>query len=195
MIFDGDLSAFGRDESRWFVAHSKAEARQLAESKFPGKTFTLEQDADVFDTWFSSGLWPFSTLGWPNDTADLARFYPTSMLMTAWDIIFFWVARMIIMGLKLSNAIPFSEVYCHPIVRDSEGRKMSKSLGNVIDPLDVVNGISLADLHKKLEQGNLDPKELQRAMKYQKTAFPDGIPQCGTDALRFSLAAYSTGGM
>lgn len=195
MVFDNDQSAFGSDESRWFVARNEAEARQIAESKFPDKTFTLEQDEDVFDAWFSSGLWPFSTLGWPHDTADLARFYPTSLLMTAWDIIFFWVARMIIMGLKLSDAIPFSEVYCHPIVRDSEGRKMSKSLGNVIDPLDVVNGISLEDLHKKLEQGNLDPKELQRGMKYQKTAFPDGIPQCGTDALRFSLAAYSTGGM
>ena len=195
MVFDEDQSAFGSDESRWFVARNEAEARQLAESKFPNKTFTLEQDADVFDIWSSSGLWPFSTLGWPNDTADLARFYPTSLLMTAWDLIFFWVARMIIMGIKLSDTIPFSEVYCHPIVRDSEGRKMSKSLGNVIDPVDVINGISLEELHKKLGQGNLDPKKLQRAMKYQKTAFPDGIPQCGTDALRFSLAAYSTGGM
>jgi valyl-tRNA synthetase len=195
VVFDDDQSVFGSDDSRWFVARSEPEARQIAQSRFPDKTFHLEQDADVFDTWFSSGLWPFSTLGWPHDTADLAGFYPTSMLMTAWDILFFWVARMIMMGLKLNNAIPFSEVYCHPIVRDSEGRKMSKSLGNVIDPVDVVSGISLADLHKKLEQGNLDPKELQRAMKYQKTAFPDGIPQCGTDALRFSLAAYSTGGM
>ena len=117
--------------------------------------------------------------------------YAQPLLMTPVDAL----DTMIIMGLKLSDAIPFSEVYCHPIVRDSEGRKMSKSLGNVIDPLDVVNGISLEDLHKKLEQGNLNPKELQRAMKYQKTAFPDGIPQCGTDALRFSLAAYSTGGI
>lgn len=195
MVLDNDQSAFGSDESRWFVARNEAEARQIAESKFPDKTFTLEQGEDVFDTWFSSDLWPFSTLRWPNNTTGLARFYPTSLLMTAWDIIFFWVARMIIMGLKLSNDIPFSEVYCHPVVQDSEGRKISESLGNVIDPLDVVNCISLKDLHKKLEQGNLDPKELERAMKYQKTAFPDGKPQCGTDALRFSLAAYSTEGM
>lgn len=138
---------------------------------------TLEQDPDVFDTWFSSGLWPFSTLGWPQQTNDLANFYPTSALMTAWDILFFWVARMIMLGLKLNGAVPFWEVYCHPIVRDSEGRKMSKSPGNVIDPLDVIDGISLDHLHEKLEQGNLDPKELQRATKYQKSAFPDGIPQ------------------
>lgn len=120
MVFDNDQSAFGSDESRWFVARNEAEARQIAESKFPDKTFTLEQDEDVFDTWFSSGLWPFPTLGWPNNTTDLARFYPTSLLMTAWNIIIFWVARMIIMGLKLSNDIPFSKVYFHPIVRDSE---------------------------------------------------------------------------
>jgi valyl-tRNA synthetase len=98
------------------------------------------------------------------------------------------------LGIKLNGAVPFREVYCHPIIRDTEGRKMSKSLGNVIDPLDVIQGISLDALHEKLKQGNLDPKELQRATKYQKSAFPDGIPQCGTDALRFSLAAYSTGG-
>jgi valyl-tRNA synthetase len=115
--------------------------------------------------------------------------------MTAWDILFFWVARMIMLGLNLTDNIPFREVYCHPIVRDSEGRKMSKSLSNVIDPLDVIQGISLNALHEKLKQGNLDPKELQRAMNYQKSAFPDGIPQCGTDALRFLLAAYSTGGL
>lgn len=99
------------------------------------------------------------------------------------------------LGLKLNGAVPFKEVYCHAIVRDSEGRKMSKSLGNVIDPLDVISGITLDQLHEKLKVGNLDPKELTRATKYQKTAFPDGIPECGTDALRFSLAAYSTGGM
>ena len=187
-------SAFGSDDSLWVAGRNENEARKNVETRFPNMSLTLKQDPDVFDTWFSSGLWPFSTLGWPQQTNDLASFYPTSALMTSWDILFFWVARMIMLGLKLNGAVPFKTVYCHPIVRDSEGRKMSKSLGNVIDPLDVIHGISLDHLHKKLEQGNLDPKELQRAIKYQKSAFPDGIPQCGTDALRFSLAAYSTGG-
>lgn len=187
-------SAFGSDDSLWVSGRDEVDARKKAEIKFPNRSFTLEQDPDVFDTWFSSGLWPFSTLGWPQQTNDLANFYPTSVLMTAWDILFFWVARMIMLGIKLNGAVPFREVYCHPIIRDTEGRKMSKSLGNVIDPLDVIQGISLDALHEKLKQGNLDPKELQRATKYQKSAFPDGIPQCGTDALRFSLAAYSTGG-
>jgi valyl-tRNA synthetase len=134
-------------------------------------------------------------MGWPQETNDLKMFYPASILMTAWDILFPWVARMIMLSLKLNGVVPFREVYCHPIVRDSEGRKMSKSLGNVIDPLDVIQGISLQDLHEKLKMGNLEPKELTRVMKYQKSAFPNGIPQCGTDALRFSLAAYSTGGV
>lgn len=136
----------------------------------------------------------FLHIGWPQQTNDLANFYPTSALMTAWNILFFWVARMIMLGLKLNSAVPFQEVYCHPIVQDSEGRKVSKSLGNAIDPLDFIDGISLDHLHEKLEQENLNPKMLWRATKYQKSAFPDGIPQCGTDSLRFSLAAYSTGG-
>ncbi|KAI9678889.1 MAG: hypothetical protein M1829_001874 [Trizodia sp. TS-e1964] len=177
VVMKDDPSKFGSDDSLWVSGRNEAEARQKAESKFPNKTFTLEQDPDVFDTWFSSGLWPFSTLGWPQKASDLENFYPTSALMTAWDILFFWVARMIMLGLKLNGAVPFREVYCHPIIRDSEGRKMSKSLGNVIDPLDVIQGISLDVLHEKLKQGNLDPKELQRATKYQKSAFPDGIPQ------------------
>ncbi|KAI2619249.1 tRNA synthetases class I-domain-containing protein [Hypoxylon sp. NC1633] len=194
ILWTEDPSPFGSDDSLWVTGRDETEARQRAEARFPNKSFILEQDPDVFDTWFSSGLWPFSTLGWPQQTHDLGNFYPTSVVMTAWDILFFWVARMIMLGIKLGGDIPFREVYCHPIVRDSERRKMSKSLGNVIDPLDVIHGISLNDLHDKLEQGNLDPKEQQRATRYQKSAFPDGIPPCGTDALRFSLAAYSTGG-
>ncbi|KAI3323443.1 tRNA synthetases class I-domain-containing protein [Xylariaceae sp. AK1471] len=175
-------------ESRKFSGKTEAEAQSKAEKALPGKTFTLERDEDVLDTWFSSGLWPFSTLGWPRTTEDLQRLYPTS------DILFFWIARMIILGLKMVGEVPFREVYCHTLVRDSDGRKMSKSLGNVIDPLDVISGIPLEQLHEKLALGNLHPSEVEKAKKYQKTAFPDGIPQCGTDAMRFTLVNYTTGG-
>jgi len=182
------------DDKRWFAGRSEEEARAKAEKALGGKKFTLERDGDVLDTWFSSGLWPFSTLGWPNKTSDLQHLYPTSVLETGWDIMFFWVARMIMLGLKMVGDIPFKEVYCHSLIRDSEGRKMSKSLGNVIDPLDVIAGIPLEALHEKLIQGNLHPSEVEKAKKYQKSAFPDGIPECGADALRFCLANYTTGG-
>ncbi|KAF2750725.1 valyl-tRNA synthetase-like protein [Sporormia fimetaria CBS 119925] len=182
------------DNERWVVGRTEEEARKKAEEKFPGKKFTLEQDPDVLDTWFSSGLWPFSTLGWPKETVDLKELFPTSMLETGWDILFFWVARMIMMSLHLTGKVPFKEVYCHSLVRDSEGRKMSKSLGNVIDPIDIMDGISLADLNAKLRVGNLDPKELKRAEQFQKTSFPQGIPECGADALRMALIGYTTGG-
>ncbi|KJZ73598.1 Valine--tRNA ligase [Hirsutella minnesotensis 3608] len=182
------------EDKLWFSGRTEEEAHKKATAALPGKKFTLEQDEDVLDTWFSSGLWPFSTLGWPNKTHDLETLFPTSILETGWDILFFWIARMITLGLKLTGKIPFKEVYCHSLVRDSEGRKMSKSLGNVIDPLDVISGIKLEDLHEKLHQGNLHPNEVQKATKYQKTAFPDGIPQCGADALRFTMINATTGG-
>ncbi|ORY65855.1 tRNA synthetases class I-domain-containing protein [Pseudomassariella vexata] len=182
------------ENTLWFSGRTEEEAQAKAEKALPGKKFTLERDEDVLDTWFSSGLWPFSTLGWPNQTTDLERLYPTSVLETGWDILFFWIARMIMFGIKLVGEIPFKEVYCHSLVRDSEGRKMSKSLGNVIDPLDVISGISLEKLHEKLALGNLHPDEVEKAKKYQKTAFPDGIPQCGADALRFCMVNYTTGG-
>lgn len=117
-----------------------------------------------------------------------------SLLETGWDILFFWVARMVMLGIKLTGKIPFKEVYCHSLVRDSEGRKMSKSLGNVIDPLDIISGTSLQNLYDKLLLGNLDPKEVETASRYQRTAFPDGIPQCGSDAMHFAFCAYTTGG-
>lgn len=193
IAFDGDAGE--DDKSTWIVAKSDEEAQKKAEAKFPGKTFKLERDPDCLDTWFSSGLWPFSTLGWPNpDSEDFKKFFPTSMLETGWDILFFWVARMIMLSLKLTGEIPFKEVYCHSLIRDSEGRKMSKSLGNVIDPLDIISGIELDALHEKLRHGNLHPDEVARAEKYQKTAFPQGIPECGSDALRFTLVSYATGG-
>lgn len=178
----------------WVAGRTYEEALAKAEKKFPNTKFTLEQDEDVLDTWFSSGLWPFSTLGWPNKTADMSKFYPMSMLETGWDILFFWVSRMILLGLKLTGDIPFKEVFCHSLVRDAQGRKMSKSLGNVIDPLDVIAGIPLQGLHDKLLLGNLDPRELKKATDGQKLSYPNGIPECGTDALRFALCAYTTGG-
>lgn len=183
------------DNSHWVVGKTEEEAREKAAAKFPGRKFTLERDPDCLDTWFSSGLWPFSTLGWPNTEApDFQKFFPTSLLETGWDILFFWVARMIMFSLKLTGEVPFKEVYCHSLIRDSEGRKMSKSLGNVIDPLDIIAGIGLPELHAKLRTGNLHPDEIARAEKYQNTAFPQGIPECGADALRFTLISYATGG-
>ncbi|ODQ57946.1 hypothetical protein WICANDRAFT_95032, partial [Wickerhamomyces anomalus NRRL Y-366-8] len=182
------------DGHYWVSGRDIKEAEEQAAERFPGKTYTLRQDEDVLDTWFSSGLWPFSTLGWPEKTQDLAKFYPWSMLETGWDILFFWVSRMILLGLKMTGEIPFKEVFCHSLVRDAQGRKMSKSLGNVIDPLDVVTGISLEDLHSKLLGGNLAAKEIEKAKAGQKESYPNGIPQCGTDALRFALCAYTTGG-
>ena len=183
------------DDNYWVTGRTEEEARKKAESKFPGQKFTLSRDPDVLDTWFSSGLWPFSTLGWPRQTHDLENLYPTTVLETGWDILFFWVARMIMLGIKMTGKIPFKEVYCHSLIRDSEGRKMSKSLGNVIDPLDVMEGIELQKLHDKLLTGNLADKEVAAATRYQKKAFPKGVPECGADALRFALVNYTTGGM
>ncbi|CAI5757697.1 unnamed protein product [Candida verbasci] len=182
------------DNEYWVAGRSEEEALEKAHKKFPNKNFTLEQDEDVLDTWFSSGLWPISTLGWPEQTRDMELFNPMSLLETGWDILFFWVTRMILMSLKLTGKVPFKEVFCHSLVRDAQGRKMSKSLGNVIDPLDVITGIPLQKLHDKLLTGNLDPKELKKATEGQKLSYPNGIPECGTDALRFALCAYSTGG-
>ncbi|KAJ5731407.1 Valine--tRNA ligase [Penicillium malachiteum] len=182
------------DGNSWVTGRTEEDARKKAEAKFPGKKFELVRDPDVLDTWFSSGLWPFSTLGWPRQTHDFEQLYPTSVLETGWDILFFWVARMIMLGIKLTGKVPFKEVYCHSLIRDSEGRKMSKSLGNVVDPLDVMEGIQLQTLHDKLLLGNLADKEVATATKYQKKAFPKGIPECGADALRFALVSYTTGG-
>lgn len=182
------------DNEYWVSGRTEEEALAKAQKKFADKKFTLHQDEDVLDTWFSSGLWPISTLGWPHQTKDMELFNPMSMLETGWDILFFWVSRMILMSIKLTGKVPFKEVFCHSLVRDAQGRKMSKSLGNVIDPLDVITGIPLQGLHDKLLTGNLDPRELKKATEGQKISYPNGIPECGTDALRFALCAYSTGG-
>ncbi|KAE8214723.1 hypothetical protein CF327_g1893 [Tilletia walkeri] len=182
------------DGKWWVVGRTEEDARKKAEEVAAGAKYTLEQDEDVLDTWFSSGLWPFSIMGWPEKTSSMKYYYPNSLLETGWDILFFWVARMIMLGVYLTDTIPFKEVFCHAMVRDAHGRKMSKSLGNVIDPIDVIEGCNLEALHEQLRQGNLEEKEITKAMAGQKKDFPKGIPQCGTDALRFALCAYTSAG-
>lgn len=187
----GENSGDDTDDNYWVCGRTESEAREKAGQKFPGKKVTLKRDEDVLDTWFSSGLWPFSTLGWPDKTADLEKYFPTTNLETGWNIITFWVSHMIMFSLKLTGKVPFTEVFCHGLIRDSEGQKMSKSLGNVIDPINIIDRISLDGLHQKLLQGNLVQSEVKTAEKYQKKNFPKGIPEIGTDALRFSLINYT----
>ncbi|XP_022120831.2 valine--tRNA ligase isoform X2 [Pieris rapae] len=182
-------------EELWVSAHSEDDARKKAATKFnvASEDVTLKRDEDVLDTWFSSGLFPFAIFGWPDETEDLKAFYPTTLLETGHDILFFWVARMVFFGQRLMGKLPFKEVYLHPMVRDAHGRKMSKSLGNVIDPVDVVTGITLEELHAQLAESNLDPREIEKAKQGQKQDYPNGIPECGTDALRFALCAMTQG--
>nr|GEU96755.1 valine--tRNA ligase, mitochondrial 1-like isoform X2 [Tanacetum cinerariifolium] len=188
---EDERKELGAYENHWVVARNEKEAEMEANRIFAGKKFQLAQDPDVLDTWFSSGLFPLSVLGWPDETQDLKTFYPTSVLETGHDILFFWVARMVMLGMKLGGDVPYTKVYLHPMIRDAHGRKMSKSLGNVVDPIEVIEGKELKELHKRLEEGNLDQSELKVAIEGQKKDFPKGIPKCGADALRFALVSYT----
>ncbi|MCD8541927.1 MAG: valine--tRNA ligase [Gammaproteobacteria bacterium] len=172
-----------------YVGHNEQEIRDKYKLD---KEIILTQDEDVLDTWFSSALWPFSTLGWPTQTKDLSDFYPSQILMTGFDILFFWVARMVMMGLHFMKEIPFHTIYITGLIRDAEGQKMSKSKGNVLDPIDLIDGISLEDLIKKRTQSMMQPQLAEKIADQTRQQFPNGIPSSGCDALRFTFCALAS---
>lgn len=183
------IPAWYDEEENVYVAHNEAEAQRQA-----GAKKIVRQETDVLDTWFSSALWPFSTLGWPAQTPELKEFYPTQVLVTGFDIIFFWVARMIMFGLYFTKDIPFKQVLITGLIRDQDGQKMSKSKGNVIDPIDLVDGISLDALLAKRTSGLMLDSQKKSIEAHTKKQFPQGIPAFGEDALRFTYCALATHG-
>jgi valyl-tRNA synthetase len=182
------IPAWYDDEGTVYVGYDETETREYY--KLDNRELT--QDNDVLDTWFSSSLWPFASMGWPNDTEDYKKHFPTSLLVTGFDIIFFWVARMMMMSLEFTNQIPFKDVYVTGLIRDENGQKMSKSKGNVIDPLDLVYGISIDDLVKKRTSNLMQEGKAEKIERKTRNQFPNGIKSYGTDALRMTFYSLAT---